>query len=231
MRSYKTIIIAAALAVLPLQDAVCSLPNIELAGQVLFMMNQSKKVLLAQDAAQALMAEGHMFVGHEVQATNSFQREFVEYLSSCKNALTSAAELYGIYREVSMISKSVLDINKILAQAPANAIAVSLTPSRSRIYQDIITTSTMIGKDIYDVCLSKEKRTEQDRNKTMDDIRIKLRKMNVMLKQLAVYLRYTTLEDVLNNILDRARSCDKNTKRDIADRCFTRWHRVTHRVI
>ena len=54
-------------------------PNLELAAQLELAKIKAVKVLNAQKLAQTLVAEGHVFIGHEVQATNEFQREFNSY--------------------------------------------------------------------------------------------------------------------------------------------------------
>lgn len=224
------LIIALMLAARP---ALCqyALPNIEFAVEVPILTHTEIKTLEAHNVAQLFMTEGHVFVGREIKATVDFQKQFLEYLQMEKEIITAAAQLYGIYTEVKRVTKNINDITGILASAPANAIAVTLTPGRNRLYSQIYTTAAQVANDIYDVCLKKEKRTEQDRNRTLDRIRKNLNKMSKNLEQLALYLRYTTLEDVLNNVLDRANYCDPHTKREIADRAFRSWHRVAARGI
>ena len=229
MKRYILIIVLALAA----RPALCqyALPNIEFAVEVPVLTHTEIKTLEAHNVAQLFMTEGHVFVGREVKATVDFQKQFLEYLQMEKEIITAAAQLYGIYIEVKRGTKNINDITSILASAPANAIAVTLTPGRNRLYSQIYTTAAQVANDIYDVCLKKEKRTEQDRNRTLDRIRKNLNKMSKNLEQLALYLRYTTLEDVLNNILDRANYCDPHTKREIADRAFRNWHRVAARGI
>lgn len=229
----KRYILIIAMMLAAVRPALCqyALPNLTFLGEVPIITSTETKTLAAQNAAQLLMTEGHVFVGREVKSTVDFQKQFLEYLDMEKDIITAAAQLYGIYTEVKQVTESINDITHILASAPANAIAVTLTPGRNRLYTQIYTTAAKVAGDIYDVCLKKEKRTEQDRNRTLDRIRKNLNKMNKNLQQLALYLRYTTLQDVLDNILDRARYCDPDTKREIADRAFRRWHRVASRGI
>ena len=229
----KRYIFIIALMLAAVRPALCqyALPNLTFMGEVPIITGTETRTLAAQNAAQLFMTEGHVFVGREVKATVDFQKQFLEYLQMEKDIITAAAQLYGIYSEVKRVTKNINDITGILASAPANAIAVTLTPGRNRLYSQIYTTAAQVANDIYDVCLKKEKRTEQDRNRTLDRIRKNLNKMSKNLEQLALYLRYTTLEDVLNNILDRANYCDPHTKREIADRAFRNWHRVAARGI
>jgi len=195
-----------------------------LAGTVLKMKHDQEKALFAEKRAQAIMAEGHVFLGREVQATNEFQREFNKYLDSFHDAIVTAAQVYGIYNEIKKTVKLVGDVSEVLAAAPTNAIAVSLAPDRSGIYGTLINSSLEAAQDIYNACIAKQKLTEQDRNEILNRIRHKIRKVNSQLTQLVTYLRYTSLEDIWYNIREQARYMTRERKHAAIERCFERWH-------
>lgn len=198
-------------------------PNLELAAQLELAKIKAVKVLNAQKLAQTLVAEGHVFIGHEVQATNEFQREFNSYLDTFHDVVSLAAELYGIYYEIKRTSRLASQVTSVLSSAPTNAIAVLLTPNYSGLYSSIINTSLGASQDLYNASLSKQKRTEQDRNKILYAARTKIKKVNSDLAKLVIVLKYTTFEDLWHTIRTRAKYMDPEQKHNIIERCFDNW--------
>jgi len=198
-------------------------PNPALAAQFELAKVKAGKALNAQKLAQALVAEGHVFIGHEVQATNEFQREFNNYLDTFHDVVSLAAEIYGIYYEIKRTSKLVSQVSSAMSSAPANAIAVLLKPNTSGLYGSIINTSLGAAQDLYNASLSKQKRTEQDRNKILDAARTKIKKVNSDLAKLVIVLKYTTFEDLWHSIRTRAKYMDPERKHSIIERCLENW--------
>lgn len=204
-----------------LQTVRASGPNPSLAAAVELASNQAEKALKAQLKAQGLMTEGHVFIGREVKATKDFQQEFNKYLDRFHDVVWTAAELYGTYNEIQKTTRYVSSISHILADQPTNSIALMLTPDNN-IYTDLINTSLKVGQEIYSACLTKDKRTEADRNEILDRIRKRIRDVNKKLQRLEILLRYTTLERVWYNLLDRL-YLEPHKRADIIDRCYRRW--------
>lgn len=184
---------------------------------------QAKKALEAQNRAQALMTTGHLWMQTEIEATTNFQREFNEYLEKFHDILGFAAEIYGIYYEVTQISKNVSELNSVVSSYPANALAVAFHTRRNVVYRNIIINGVSIVMDIKTLCFDSSKMTEQEKNEMITNIRPKLRAMNRQLRALGLAIRYTTFLDVWNEITDRARSYGDIDKREIIERCMRDW--------
>lgn len=220
MKKFIYIMLLTMFASLP-AGAVESNPT--LAARIYLAKRDATKALEAQKLAQELVAEGHVFVGREVQATNVFQREFNNYLDTFHDAVSMAAELYGIYYEIKRTSRLVSQVSSAMSSAPANAIAVLLKPNTSGLYGSIINTSLGAAQDLYNASLSKQKRTEQDRNKILDSARSKLKLVNKQLAQLLIVLKYTTFEDLWHSIRIRAQYMDPTRKHTVIERCYANW--------
>lgn len=214
-------IVTCLMALSPLCRAVASGPNPTLAAAIVVASNQAEKALKAQLAAQGLMTEGHVFIGREVNATTNFQREFNKYLDEFHDVIWTAAELYGTYNEIQKTTKLVSRISTVLSKQPENSLAVMLTPNNN-IYTDIIQTSLKVGQEIYSACLTKDKRTEQDRNEILNRVRLRIRDVNKKLQRLEILLRYTTLERVWYNLIGKL-YLPKQKRADILNRCFREW--------
>lgn len=184
---------------------------------------QAKKTLEAQNRAQALMTTGHLWMQTEIEQTTDFQREFSNYLDRFHDILGFAAEIYGIYYEITQISKNVSDLNDVVASHPANALSVAFHTRRNAVYRNIIINGVNIVMDIKTLCFDDSKMTEQEKNEMITNIRPKLRLMNKQLRALALAVKYTTFLDVWNEITDRASAYEGVDKRAIIERCMRDW--------
>ena len=194
----------------------------ERALTVLAFTNQSKKTLNAQQRAQLVISGMHIFMKEEIEATTDFQREFNEYLDQFNEVIQIAAEVYGIYHEVSQVAKNIKELNSVVSDAPANALAVAFSSKRNKIYTDLVMTSLDIAKDIHKVCFSGAKMTEKERIKIILGMRPKLKKTNYQLRRMAMFIKYTTFLDVWNDILDKHYFKPAN-RQEIILRCQQRW--------
>lgn len=193
------------------------------AAAIVVTSQQAEKTLKAQVKAQALMTAGHVFIKEEVEATTEFQREFNTYLDMFHDAISIAAEVYGIYHEVKLTAKNVSNINEVLASSPSNALALAFSAKRSVVYRNIIRQSLDIIMDIRKVTMEESKMTEQEKMKVISAIRPKLRKFNKQLAQLTLTLRYASFMDVWNELTQRTDRIDPNKKKDIIKRCRKAW--------
>ena len=183
----------------------------------------AEKTLKAQIAMQGLQTTGHIWTKEEIEATTNFQKQFNDYLDSFHNILSIAAEIYGVYYEVTKTAKHIKNISKELASGPTNAIAVAFSARRNVVYRNLIRSSLDIFMDIRKVCFEKSKMTEQEKNKVVSSIRRKLHKITPQLAQLALTLRCTSFLDVWNEVVDRAYTINPNTKHDIITRSRRDW--------
>lgn len=222
-RSIIILILAASLMVLRVSTAYAYGVDPVRAAMIDQYSKQAKKALEAQNRAQALMTTGHLWMQTEIEATTNFQREFNEYLDKFHDILGFAAEIYGIYYEVTQISKNVSELNSVVSSYPANALAVAFHTRRNVVYRNIIINGVSIVMDIKTLCFDSSKMTEQEKNEMITNIRPKLRAMNRQLRALGLAIRYTTFLDVWNEITDRARSYGDIDKREIIERCMRDW--------
>ena len=185
--------------------------------------DQAKKTLKSQEKAQLLMTTGHAWIKEEVEATTDFQREFNDYLDKFHDVLSIAAEIYGIYYEVTQTSKNVKALGEVLSDSPSNALAVAFSTRRNVVYRNIVRTTLDVIMDIRKVCFEKSKMTEEEKNKVISSICPKLRTINKQLRQLTLTLRYTSFLDVWNELMNRAYYLNPATKHDIISRCRRQW--------
>ena len=184
--------------------------------------SQAKKTIEAQLKMQGLETAGHIWTKEEIEATTEFQREFNDYLDAFHNILTIAAEIYGVYYEVTKTSKHVRNLAEVVTSSPTNVLAVAFSTRRNVVHRNLIKSSLDIFMDIRKVCIENSKMTEQEKNKVISGIRPKLRKINHQLGQLTLALRYTSFLDVWNEIAHRPR-VSPATKAEIIRRCRREW--------
>ena len=185
--------------------------------------SQAKKTLEAQIKMQGLETTGRIWTREEIEATTEFQKQFNDYLDAFHNILSIAAEIYGVYYEVTKTSKHVRNLAEVVSSSPSNVLAVAFSARRNVVYTNLIKSSLDIFMDIRKVCIESSKMTEQEKNKVISAIRPKLRKINHQLGQLTLALRYTSFLDVWNELTQRAYMINPATKHDIITRCRREW--------
>lgn len=188
--------------------------------------NQSKKAIKAQEAAQMLMATGHIWLKEEEDVLRDFHKQFNEYLDDFHDVLSIAAEVYGLYYEVSNVAGNVKNLSNVVAESPTNTLAVAFSTRRNVVYRNIVKTGIDLVMDIRKLCFEGAKLTEKERTLMLKHIRPKIKYMNKQLRQLTLAIKYTSFMDVWNEIRDRAYNFQPRTKKEIADECMREWRNL-----
>ena len=189
------------------------------------LQKMATKTVLAQSAVQELEETGYKNTEKEIRAATDFQQDFKEYLDSFRNILSAAAELYGVYYEVTVTAKRMKELSKVVAESPTNVMAAAFSARRNKAYVNLVNTSLNIIMDIRKVCFERSMTTEWERKKILTGIRPKLRKFNRELGILTLVIRYTSFSDTLGDIVTRANRIDPTTRRNILARCKEDWIR------
>ena len=199
-----------------------------LAGMILLYTEKAEKTLKNQELAMMMQTTGHLWTKEEVEATADLQREFNTYLDSFRSILCYAAQIYGFYHEITLITENMGGLIQQLEKNTTNALAVALSTNRNKIYREVILNSVEIVNDIRTVCLSKNKMTEQQRLEIVFNIRPKLQVMNKKLKRLTIAVKYTSMNDVWLEISEGTRPMADKTQ--IIEDAKRRWKQIGRNV-
>ena len=199
-----------------------------LAGMILLYTEKAEKTLKNQELAMMMQTTGHLWTKEEVEATADLQREFNTYLDSFRSILCYAAQIYGFYHEITLLTENMGGLIQQLEKNTTNALAVALSTNRNKIYREVILNSVEIVNDIRTVCLSKNKMTEQQRLEIVFNIRPKLQVMNKKLKRLTIAVKYTTMNDVWLEINEGTRPMADKTQ--IIEDAKRRWKQIGRNV-
>lgn len=199
-----------------------------LAGMILLYTEKAEKTLKNQELAMMMQTTGHLWTKEEVEATADLQREFNTYLDSFRSILCYAAQIYGFYHEITLLTENMGGLILQLEKNTTNALAVALSTNRNKIYREVILNSVEIVNDIRTVCLSKNKMTEQQRLEIVFNIRPKLQVMNKKLKRLTIAVKYTSMNDVWLEINEGTRPMAD--KRQIIEDAKKRWKQIGRNV-
>lgn len=194
-------------------------PGLE--GLILLYTENAKKELKVQERSMMLETTGHIWLKEEWEETSKIQQKYNDYLDQFRSIVTYAAEIYGFYHEISMMTDAMGGLIKQLEDHPANALAVAISAKRNAIYRELILTSVDIVNDIRLVCLSDIKMSEKERVEIVFAIRPKLKQMNYKLRRLTRAIKYTTLDDVWREIEGNA--YPPANKKEIAERAIKDW--------
>ena len=182
--------------------------------------DKAEKMYKAQETVQMLEATNHIWLNSETQAIYDLQREFNDYISSFRNVICYAAQLYGFYYEIDQMVANMTCMANQIGAAPTNPFAVALSAKRNDIYIDIIQTTSGIINNVRQACVG-PKMTEKERIELIFDIRPRLQKLNVQLKRLNKLCKYTNMTDVWREIEGRTRN--RADKSDIIRQSFADW--------
>lgn len=199
-----------------------------LAGMILLYTEKAEKTLKNQELAMMMQTTGHLWTKEEVEATADLQREFNTYLDSFRSILCYAAQIYGFYHEIMLLTENMGGLIQQLEKNTTNALAVALSTNRNKIYREVILNSVEIVNDIRTVCLSKNKMTEQQRLEIVFNIRPKLQVMNKKLKRLTIAVKYTSMNDVWLEINEGTRPMADKTQ--IIEDAKRRWKQIGRNV-
>ena len=199
-----------------------------LAGMILLYTEKAEKTLKNQELAMMMQTTGHLWTKEEVEATADLQREFNTYLDSFRSILCYAAQIYGFYHDITLLTENMGGLIQQLEKNTTNALAVALSTNRNKIYREVILNSVEIVNDIRTVCLSKNKMTEQQRLEIVFNIRPKLQVMNKKLKRLTIAVKYTSMNDVWLEISEGTRPMADKTQ--IIEDAKRRWKQIGRNV-
>lgn len=191
-----------------------------LPGIILLWTQKADSLYKHQQRRQIEQQSAHLWYNDEVNKITKFHEEFNDYLDSFQDVLAVSAQIYGFYHEFSELSANIQGLSKQIENAPDNALAVALDNRRNDIYMDITNRSVGIVNNIRKVCID-TKMTQADRQKLVFKIRPQLKELNKRLLRLQKLVKYTTLDDVWNNIMQREHPmADKSA---ISREAMRRW--------
>ena len=199
-----------------------------LAAMVLLYTEKAEKTLEAQKKAMLLETTGHIWIEEEVDNTYKLHKEFNEYLDSFRGIIVYAAQIYGFYHEIEKLTENLQGLSTQITNSPSNAVAVALSTNRNKMYREIILQSVEIINDVRTLCLSDIKMTEKERIELVFGIRPKLKVMNQKLIRLTRAVKYTSMNDVWNEITDRQPA--KADINNISKSAFQRWKSIGKNV-
>lgn len=199
-----------------------------LAAMVLLYTEKAEKTLEAQKKAMLLETTGHIWIEEEVDNTYKLHKEFNEYLDSFRGIIVYAAQIYGFYHEIQKLTENLQGLSTQITNSPSNAVAVALSTNRNKMYREIILQSVEIINDVRTLCLSDIKMTEKERIEVVFGIRPKLKVMNQKLIRLTRAVKYTSMNDVWNEITDRQPA--KADINNISKSAFQRWKSIGKNV-
>lgn len=199
-----------------------------LAAMVLLYTEKAESTLEAQKKALLLETTGHIWIEEEIDNTYKLHKEFNEYLDSFRGIIVYAAQIYGFYHEIQKLTENLQGLSTQITNSPSNAVAVALSTNRNKMYREIILQSVEIVNDVRTLCLSDIKMTEKERIEVVFGIRPKLKVMNQKLIRLTRAVKYTSMNDVWNEITDRQPA--KADINNISKSAFQRWKSIGKNV-
>lgn len=190
---------------------------------------QSVASTALEESVIGTQAAGHILLNSEVKQVTNFKNQFNDYLSKFTETITFAANLYGIYLEVDKAIKNVKNLSGVVLRCPENTIAVAFSPSKSKVYKEILTSGLQIVGDIETLTPwhsdknKNAKMTKAERLECIEGIRKKLRTMNYQMSCMYRFIKYTTLMDSWYELSQTQAVYRPKSMKTIIESCQNRW--------
>ncbi|MDD6553459.1 MAG: hypothetical protein PUF37_07745 [Prevotellaceae bacterium] len=175
------------------------------AGAYELMKVREKKVVETNTAAFALNLAGHKLSQKEMETIKKCTDAYNEALDSISDAISVAANCYGLFYEVDQALSNVARLRNTVSKCPDNIIAVALSPSRQKMYDLILQDGLDLVSDLPSVLPIKIKINGMEfggskikmgeRLLNISRIRERIHKLNHDVSRLTYILTYTTMLD------------------------------------
>lgn len=230
-------ILAIVLALAPLK-ILGGTPDPERAAMFALFARVQSKALRSQDAILGTTLANYKMNRDVIKSTNKFIKEYNDWLDSFGDVLTIAANLYGIYYNVDRIIGDVSEFKKVTKINPKNLVAVSLSPSKNKVYAsilndglDVVTdlemmvTGSKTTKDGKTGVKMRTKMSLMERTMKITEVRQRLQDIDRKMRALNRMILYTSLYNTYYEVTgDRPYSGHHTrTLKEILADCQSRW--------
>lgn len=197
----------------------------------------------AQNAVIIMNQIGHQRNALALKRENKFLKEYRSYLITFGNILAVAANMYGIYYESDRCIKFARETRSIVSRCPDNTIAVALSPTKNKIYEEVMEQGIKVIGDM-ELALPKKIKKKNTKKANADDpdsvsvwnyadvedriqmlttVRQDIQKMNHLLYACNRLMRYTTMLDTWYEFLGSAPVRKTRSIKEVSKDCTKRW--------
>lgn len=177
----------------------------------------------AQSVALATMTFHHKWIQAKEKDMTNLQLEFHKYLVNNHDPIAMAAQLYGVYYELTEVSKNLRGIAAACEESPGNILANAFNEEKRMIVTNIVGKTSDLVYDIKKTYLDGDRMTEKERLQLVDDVRRHMKWSNRQLKKIERSIRYYSLCDLWNDIRNKEYVFRKKSNAIIAREARDRW--------
>ena len=206
--------------------AVTALP-VRLVGQSVFYTDPTRlaayhdyvkrenSTLSGYIAAQAALIAAEKNVNQELASLNDYRTELDNYMKKVHDVITIAANVYGLFYEVSDLYKNYKSLAIAIAENSDNLVAVALSRQQSHTIEEMVTEMAGLVGDIRTVLSKKKRMTEKERLQMLSNIRPKLKRLNIKLVRIEKMVRYYSFVQLWDELDARRHRFDRQSRREL----------------
>ena len=176
-----------------------------------------------QSVVLGTMTFHHKWIQDKEDDIADLQKEYHNYLVNMHDNIALAAQLYGVFYELTEISGNLKNIGKACEESPANILANAFNEEKRQIVTNIVSTTTELVFDLKKTYLEKTLMTETERIQLIDDVRTHMKWFNKQLRRIERQIRYYNLCELWNDIRNKEYVFRKKTNAIIAREARDRW--------
>ena len=166
-------------------------------------------------AAQAALVAAEKNVNQELGSLNDYRKELDDYLKSVHDVITIAANVYGLFYEISDLYKNYKSLIECIAEKGDNLVACIISEQKTEIIDDMITETVELVGDVRTILSKKKRMTEKERLKMLSNIRPKLKRLNAKLIRMEKTVRCFSFVQLWDELSGRRHRFDRLSRREL----------------
>lgn len=194
-------------------------------AQIMIMKGDLQSMYNAPTANLAVVAGSHEWLSLSLKKLNNCFTIYNNYLDTFRDKYSFAAEAYGMYVEVDLLVNNTTKLIDEIDKHPSNVGASMI--SKSDVYKQVIEKAYGVLEVLYNSTIGTKKMKASERLEAFLQIRPDIATLNKDIKRLRYMVRYTSFEDLWNEITHYK---DKKSKEDIVRECLDRQRTKAHNV-
>ena len=196
-----------------------------LAAEIFIMKGDLESMYAAPTANLAVVAGTHEWLSLSLKKLNDCFEIYNKYLDTFRDKYSFAAEAYAMYVEIDLLVGNTSNLMDEIDKHPSNVGASMI--SKTAVYKQVIEKSYNIMMVLYNSTIGTKKMKASERLEAFLKIRPEIATLNKDIKRLRYMVRYTSFEDLWNEITHYK---DKKSKEDIVRECLDRQRSKAHNV-
>ena len=186
-------------------------------------LKRDNSTISAYIAAQASLVAAEKNVNQELDALNEYRKELDDYMKKVHDVITIAANVYGLFYEVSDLYKNYKSLIECIAEKGDNLVACVISEQRRDFIDEMITETVGLVGDVKTILSKKKRMTEKESLKMLSNIRPKMKRLNAKLVKMEKMVRCFSFVQLWDEMEGRRHRFDRQSRKELIAQRHRLW--------